>query len=107
MIRHVVLFRFTPGTTPADINAIVEGLSGLPRAIPEIVDYRLGRDLAVNDGNADFAVVADFADADDYLAYRDHPLHRGLLAERIAPHVEARMAVQFEIQATASTQPAR
>lgn len=97
MIRHVVMFRFTPETTPADVASIVEGLGGLPAAIPEIADYRFGPDIGVNDGNFDFAVVADFSSNDDYLAYRDHPLHRAVIAERIAPHVASRAAVQFEL----------
>lgn len=97
MIRHAVMFRFKPTTTPTDIAAIAEGLDALPRAIPQIADYQFGRDLGVNDGNFDFVVIADFADTDDYLAYRDHPLHRALISERIAPHVESRAAVQFEM----------
>jgi hypothetical protein len=97
MIRHVVMFRFKPATTAADVAAIVEGLGGLPHAIPEIVEYRFGHDIGVNDGNFDFVVVADFADTGDYLVYRDHPLHQALIAERIAPHVEARSAVQFDL----------
>ena len=96
MIRHAVLFRFKPDTPTAAIAAISEGLGGLPHAIPEIAAYQFGADLGVNDGNFDFVVVADFADTDDYLAYRDHPLHRALIADRIAPHVETRAAVQFE-----------
>ena len=96
MIRHTVMFRWKPGTTTADIAAVAEGLGGLPAAIPEIRDYRFGHDLGINDGNFDFVVVADFADADDYLVYRDHPLHRALIAERIAPHVAERAAVQFD-----------
>ena len=51
---------------------------------------------AINDGNFDFVVVADFASADDYLVYRDHPLHRALISERIAAHVAERAAVQFD-----------
>jgi hypothetical protein len=96
MIRHTVMFRWKPGTTTAAVAAVTEGLGGLPAAIPEIRDYRFGHDLGINDGNFDFVVVADFADADDYLVYRDHPLHRALVAERIAPHVAERAAVQFE-----------
>ena len=96
MIRHTVMFRWKAGTTTADVAAVAEGLGRLPDAIPEICDYRFGHDLAINDGNFDFVVVADFADADDHLAYRDHPLHRALIAERIAPHVAERAAVQFD-----------
>ena len=95
MIRHTVMFRWTPDTTPADVAAVAEGLGGLPGAIAEIRDYRFGRDIGVNEGNFDFVVVADFADTDGYLAYRDHPLHRALIAERITPHVAERAAVQF------------
>ena len=44
MFRHVVMFRWTADTTPADVSAIVEGLGGLPAAIAEIRDYRFGHD---------------------------------------------------------------
>jgi hypothetical protein len=97
MFRHVVMFRWTPDTTPADVSAIVEGLGGLPGAIPELREYRFGHDAGINPGNFDFAVVADFQSADDYVVYRDHPLHRALIAERITPHVAERAAVQFDV----------
>jgi hypothetical protein len=97
MIRHTVMFRWKAGTTRADVAALGEALGGLPAAIAEIRDFRFGHDIGVNDGNFDFVVVADFADTDDYLAYRDHPLHRALVSERIAPHVAERAAVQFDI----------
>jgi Stress responsive A/B Barrel Domain len=96
MIRHTVMLRWKPGTTPADIAAATEGLGGLPGAIPEIREYHFGHDIGVNSGNFDFVVVADFADTDDYVAYRDHPLHRAIIAERILPHVAERAAVQFD-----------
>ena len=96
MIRHTVMFRWTADTTPADVAAIAEGLGGLPGAIPEIRDYRFGHDLGINPGNFDFVVIAEFADTEDYVAYRDHPLHQALIAERIAPHVAERAAVQFD-----------
>jgi hypothetical protein len=96
MLRHVVMFRWTADTSPTDVSAIVEGLGGLPAAIPEIRDYRFGHDVGINDGNFDFVVVADFSSADDYVVYRDHPLHRALISERIAAHVAERAAVQFD-----------
>ena len=66
----------------------------------------LRRDAAVRstgrDGNSrsrirvDFVVTADFDDADGYLAYRDHPDHKKLVAELLGPFVTKRAAVQFE-----------
>ena len=97
MFRHVVMMRWTEDTTPADVSAVIEGLGGLPAAIAEIRDYRFGPDAEINEGNFDFVVVADFESAEDYLAYRDHPVHRALIAERITPHLAERTAVQYYI----------
>ena len=83
--RHIVLLRWRPDTTMADVNSVVEGLGGLPAAIPEIREYRIGHDMGINVGNFDFAVVADFADVEDYVVYRDHPLHRAVIDELITP----------------------
>ncbi len=96
MLRHVALFRWNPSTTSDVIDAATAGLAGLPPAIPEIAVYRFGSDAGINDGNFDFAVVADFKSRGDYLTYRDHPAHQAVLAERIAPHVSDRAAVQYE-----------
>ncbi len=94
-VRHAVLFTWIDGVTPEQIDALKQGLARLPVAIPEIRDYRFGADLGINPGNAAFAVVADFDSTDDYLAYRDHPAHRELIATYVTPIVASRLAVQF------------
>jgi hypothetical protein len=96
-VRHIVLFTWVEGTSPQQIDAVRAGLTALPGIIRQIVDYRFGDDLGINQGNADFAVVADFASAEDYLAYRDHPQHRQLTAERVAPILERRLAIQMPL----------
>ena len=97
MIRHVVTFRWKPETSADDIAAVEAGLRELPAAITQIQRYTFGRDLGINDGNFQFAVVADFASADDYVVYRDDPQHRRLIEERIRPHIAERVAIQFEV----------
>lgn len=96
MLRHVVVFRWNEGVTDGEITAIEEGLATLPGLIPEISGYRFGRDAGINDGNFDFAVVADFASAEDYRVYRDHTAHRAVIAERVTGRVAERVAVQLE-----------
>ena len=96
MLRHAVMFRWSPATTDDDIAAIRVGLGALPGLIAEIRAFHFGPDAGINDGNYDFAVVGDFDTAADYLVYRDHPEHRSLIAERIAAHIVERAAVQFE-----------
>jgi hypothetical protein len=95
VFRHVVMFRWTPDASDADRAAVVSGLGELPAAIPTIRTYRFGPDAGINEGNFDFAVVADFDDIAGYLEYRDHPAHRAVIAERIAPIVAERAAVQY------------
>jgi hypothetical protein len=41
--------------------------------------------------------VADFADAESYVAYRDHPEHVEVIKTVIAPIARSRTAVQFEV----------
>jgi len=96
MIRHVVLFRWTPEATAEQKRRVAEELSRLPALVPSLRDYRLGANLGLNPGNFDFAVAADFDDADGYLAYRDHPAHRAIVTEFIQPIVTERAAVQYE-----------
>ena len=67
MVRHVALFRWKPETTAEDVSKVEAALHRLPATIPCIKSYRFGRDLGVQDGNADFALVADFTDQDGFL----------------------------------------
>jgi hypothetical protein len=96
VIRHVVLIRWTPEATAEQKQRVAAELSRLPALLPWLRDYRLGDDLGLNPGNFDFAVAADFDDADGYLAYRDHPEHRAIVTEFIQPIAAERVAVQFE-----------
>lgn len=97
-VTHVVSFSWVEGTTPETVQGIRsalqewidrrEGLDGL-------VSWIAGPDLGLADGNADFAVSATFTDQTAYERYRDHPEHRRIIAEQIAPLIASRSAVQF------------
>ena len=95
MLSHVVTFTFSPKTTDAQIDALADALRALPGSIPEIADYRVGRDAGINAGNAAFAVIATFASEADYLVYRDHPVHQRAIAEHVLPIVADRSAAQI------------
>lgn len=95
MIRHVVLFTWADDATDEQKEAVATELRKLPAAIPEIRSYTVGPDAGINQGNHEFAVVADFDSVDDYLVYRDHPLHQAVIADRIKPIVASRAAAQF------------
>ncbi len=97
MFRHVVLFRWKEGTTEEAKQAVRDDLADLSNAIAGVRRYEYGDDAGLVDGNFDFAVVADFDDADGFTAYAQHSLHQALIRERIAPHLAERVAVQYEV----------
>lgn len=97
MIRHIVLLRWTEPLGPAETEAFEADLAALPGAIAALSTYEFGADLAIADGNFDYAITATFADADDFVAYRDHPAHQALIATHIAPRVAQRSAAQFDV----------
>ena len=97
MFRHVVLFRWKPGTGAAELAALERALAELPAQVPEIESYRYGRDAGLTEGNFDFAIVAEFADEAAWRRYVDHPAHRKLVAERVRPIAQERAAAQVRV----------
>jgi hypothetical protein len=97
MFRHVVLFSWAGDPTEAQKQALADELGQLPGLIDAIRRYQFGPDAGINPGNCDFAVVADFDDADGYLVYRDHPAHRKVIEDYINPIVARRSAVQYRV----------
>ncbi len=97
MFRHVVLITLSPEATDAQRHALLDGLAGLPAAIPEIRSYVYGVDAGLAEGNATVAVVADFDDADGYRVYATHPAHVRVITELIRPIMVGRAAVQHQV----------
>jgi hypothetical protein len=97
MFRHVVMMRYRPDATSEQRAAVATALSTLPARIPEIGEYTIGIDAGVNEGNYDIVIVADFDDVDRYLVYRDHPDHKAVIREHIAPILAERAAVQHAL----------
>jgi hypothetical protein len=97
MYRHIALFRFVPEMTPEQRLAALEGLRSLPAQIPELLDYRVGPDAGGAEGNFDFAVVADFAEAAHYPVYAGHPAHVAVADTHVRPFIAERAAIQYDI----------
>jgi hypothetical protein len=97
--RHVVMFRFSAEASDEQRQALVRGLDGMPAATGAIRpdDYRHGPDVGLNPASFDYVVVADFASAEDYLAYRDHPEHQALIRDLVTPIVVERASAQYEV----------
>jgi hypothetical protein len=96
MIRHVGLFRWKPEATQEQKKQVAREIATLPSVVPTIRGFELGPDIRVNEGNWDFCVTADFDGEAGYIAYRDDPAHRQIVADLLAPILAERAAVQFE-----------
>ncbi|MFT6290773.1 MAG: hypothetical protein ACJAR2_001364 [Ilumatobacter sp.] len=90
------MFKWNDDVEEAHIEATSAALTALVATIPEVGDYRHGPDVKMTDGNFDYVVVGEYASANDYAVYRDHPDHKALIQQYIAPHISDRAAVQYE-----------
>jgi hypothetical protein len=80
MITHVVLFKFKPEATAAQIQQLVEGLGGLPLLIDEIREFRFGKDVFRTERSYDLGLVSSFDDLDALQKYQVHPEHQKVVA---------------------------
>lgn len=75
MINHVVLMKFKPDTTDADIQELEKMLEDLPNKIMQIHSFEFGRDLVRSQRSYDFALVSLFANLESLKGYQEHRLH--------------------------------
>ncbi len=97
MIRHVVMFTWDDEMTDELERQFAAELTALAPKLDGLRSYHAGPDAGIVEGNFDFAVVADFDDADSYLAYRSNPEHQDIISRLSAPHAKSRASVQYEI----------
>lgn len=93
-VVHVVTFTFRHSdadVVTAQLAAALDNFAPQSQAMW----FQHGRDLRIRDGNADYAVTAVFADEETFGAYLANPQHQRIISELVAPHLEARSAVQF------------
>jgi len=97
MIRHVVLFGWDDEMTDEMERQFAAELTALAPKLAGLRSYQAGADAGLVEGNFDFAVVADFDDADSYLAYRSNAEHLDIIRRFSGPHTRTRASVQYEI----------
>ena len=92
MIRHIVMWKFRPGTE-AEQTRFLEGLRSLQGVIPQL----LRSEVAVNvgEGNSDAVLVSEFESLEALDTYKNDPRHKAVsaLCKSIR---EDRVAVDYE-----------
>jgi hypothetical protein len=97
MIRHVVVFTWSPDADADRRAAILEALRRLRRDVGGMTSLVVADDARLSDGNADTVLIADFPDVEAYYRYAQDPVHQAVLAERVRPWLAQRSAVQYQI----------
>lgn len=92
MIRHVVMWKFKPGTE-AQQKQFLDGLRGLQGVIPQLLSSEVGGNIGAD--NYDAVLISTFRSMEDLQAYKEDPRHVAVssLCKSIR---EDRVAVDFE-----------
>jgi len=97
MIRHVVLFTWSPDADAERRSTTVGALRRLREDVGGMTSLVVTDDAGLTDGNADTVLVADFPDAAAFSRYAQDPVHLAVIAEHVRPFLAARSAVQYEV----------
>ncbi len=92
MIRHIVMWKFCPGTE-AEQEQFLTGLRGLQGVVPQL----LRSEVAVNvgEGNYDAVLVSEFDSLEALEAYKNDPRHKAVSQLCKSIRVD-RVAVDYE-----------
>ncbi len=97
MIAHVVIFTWNGLATAARIDDLRKALDRMAGEIEVLAAITHGPDLALRDGNGDYALVAHFAVVEDWHRYQADPRHKHVVETFIAPIQQSRLTIQFEM----------
>jgi hypothetical protein len=97
MIRHVVVFTWSPDADAERRATTVQALRQLRQDVGGMTSFVVAEDAGLSDGNADTVLIADFPDVEAFHRYAQDPVHLSVLAEHVRPWLAARSAVQYEV----------
>ncbi|MES9537695.1 Dabb family protein [Actinomadura sp. NPDC000600] len=96
MLRHVVLMTWKRELGEDEAARVRAALDDLGARSPDVRAFSHGPDAGVRPGGADYALVADFDDADGWRAYSAHPAH-DVVRDVMRDLVASQVVVQFEV----------
>ena len=96
LLRHVVLFKFKPEVTKAQVQEVVDAFAALPKKIDTIADFEWGTDVSVEMKSEGYThcFVVSFQDAKARDAYLPHAAHADFV-KLIGPRIEKVLVFDF------------
>lgn len=93
--NHVGHLTLVPEGSAEQIDAIANGLLGLPGQIDGLLSAEVVRDAGLTEGNATFRFHMRFVSEDAWRAYGQHPAHVAVVKGSIGPVLVSKAFVQF------------
>lgn len=89
MLTHIVCWKYKAETSEAEREEHVRRLRALSDVIPNILSFKVGRDILHLERSFDMGLVAVYPDRAALDFYTDHPQHKEVaaLGKRIAEQV--------------------
>jgi hypothetical protein len=97
MIRHVVVFTWSPDADAERRATTVQALRQLRQDVGGMTSFVVAEDAGLSDGNADTVLIADFPDVEAFSRYARDPVHLAVIAEHVRPWLAVRSAVQYQV----------
>ncbi len=98
-VRHVVMFKYKPGTTEEQIRAVTDAFRELKNRIPGIVSFEYGSNNSPEGLSRGFThvYVVTFEDANARDTYLPHPAHQQF-GEVVGPRLEDVFVVDYWVK---------
>ena len=96
LLRHVVLFKFKDGTSPAEIKKVEDAFRGLPSKIKEIRDFEWGTNNSPENLAQGFThcFLVSFTSEKDREIYLPHPAHQAFV-EVLKPILDKVLVIDY------------
>jgi len=99
MLRHVVLFKFKEGATPAQIQQVENAFEALPSKIKEIKGFEWGTNNSPENLNEGLThcFFLSFENEKDRDAYLPHPAHKEF-GKMLSPYLDKVVVVDYWVK---------
>ena len=96
VLRHVVLFKFKDGATPAQVKEVENAFSALPGKIPTMIGYEWGTNISPENIAQGYThcFLVTFKNTADRDAYLVHPAHKEF-GKILSPYLDKVLVIDF------------
>lgn len=95
-LRHVVAFKYKPGTSLEQMKKVTADFHALKQKVPEIIEFEGGPDIHFQEKKGKFThcFIVTVKDEEDLAAYGKHPDHQAF-SQSVDPLLEEVMVVDY------------